>query len=59
MTAAGKAKTNPASGPAMPISNSARRELMGSLIFMTAPKVPNKVMVGGAGKKNGSVALMR
>jgi len=34
----------------------ARRDLIGSLILITAPNVPNRVMVGGAGIKNGKVA---
>ena len=42
MKAAGSAKTNPASGPAMPMSNNARREGIGDLILMTAPKVPTR-----------------
>ena len=55
-TEAGNANAKPASGPAMPMSNSARRERIGALILMTAPKVPNGVMAGGAGMKNGNVA---
>src|SRR5512132_414363 len=53
MIAAGNAKAKPASGPAIPMSNKARRDLICSLILMTAPKVPNRVTVGGAGIKNG------
>src|SRR5215813_1308791 len=55
-TDAGNAKAKPARGPAIPMSNNARRDLIGSLILITAPSVPNSVMVGGAGMKNGNVA---
>ena len=44
--AAGIKKTNPANGPAMPISNKARLDGMRDLILMTAPKVPT----GGKGE---------
>ena len=37
---AGTRKTKPASGPAIPISKSARREKMGDRIRMNAPNVP-------------------
>ena len=47
------ATTNPAIGPAMPISNNAARERIGALIRITAPNVPINV---GAGIKKGSVA---
>lgn len=49
----GSATTNPASGPAMPMSNSARRVGIGERMRMTAPKVP---MRGGPGRKWGQVA---
>ena len=45
--------SNPAIGPAIPISNNAARERIGALIRITAPSVPINV---GAGMKNGSVA---
>ena len=48
-----RATTNPAIGPAIPISNNAVRERIGERIRMTAPMVPIRV---GAGMKNGSVA---
>ena len=50
------ATTNPAIGPAIPMSNSAARDRMGALIRITAPKVPISV---GAGMKKGSVARTR
>ena len=56
MNIAGTAKKNPAIGPAIPISNKARREGMGDLILMNAPRVPINV---GAGTKKGSVAYTR
>ncbi len=56
MIAAGSANAKPASGPAIPMSKSARRDRIGSLILITAPKVPKGVRSGGAGMKNGSVA---
>src|SRR5215472_15522722 len=49
----GMATTNPAMGPAMPISNRSRRLRMGERMRMNAPRVPIKV---GAGMKNGQVA---
>ena len=55
---AGSASAKPASGPAMPMSKSARRVVIGSLILMTAPNVPNRVKIGGAGIKKGSVAFI-
>ena len=50
----GTAKTMPATGPASPMSSSARRWSMGLRILMIAPNVP----IGGigAGRKNGGVA---
>ena len=48
------ATTNPAIGPAMPMSNSCARERMGERMRMNAPKVPISV---GAGIKNGRVAF--
>src|ERR1044072_3768502 len=56
ITDSGNATTNPASGPANPISNSARRDGIGERILINAPNVPVKNN-GGAGMKNGSVAL--
>ena len=53
---AGTAKTNPAIGPAIPMSNNACRERIGDLIRMNAPMVPISV---GAGTKKGSVAYTR
>ena len=50
------ATTNPAIGPAMPMSNSAARERMGERMRMNAPNVPISV---GAGMKKGSVAQTR
>ena len=47
------ATTNPAMGPAIPISNSAVRERILERITITAPMVPIRV---GMGIKNGSVA---
>jgi hypothetical protein len=47
------ATTNPAIGPAIPMSNKALRDRMGDRMRMTAPIVPIKV---GIGMKNGSVA---
>ena len=47
------ATTNPAIGPAMPMSNNAARERIGALMRITAPRVPINV---GAGIKKGSVA---
>jgi hypothetical protein len=43
---AGMATINPASGPEIPISKSARRVVMGVLIRMKAPMVPIKVGAG-------------
>jgi hypothetical protein len=40
------ATTNPAIGPAMPMSNRARRERIGERIRMTAPMVPISVGIG-------------
>ena len=51
-TANGNSATNPASGPASPISNSARRDGIGDFILMNAPKVPARNS-GGAGMKKG------
>jgi hypothetical protein len=48
-----KARTNPAIGPAMPMSKSTARERKGDLMRMNAPNVPISV---GKGIKNGSVA---
>ena len=50
MIEAGKATAKPASGPAMPMSNSARREVIGALILITAPKVPNGITGGRPGR---------
>jgi hypothetical protein len=47
---------NPASGPAMPISNRIRFEKIADRMRMKAPSVPMSV---GAGRKNGSVASTR
>ena len=46
----GTASTKPAMGPAIPISNKARRVVMGARIRRNAPNVPNRV---GAGMKAG------
>ncbi len=53
---AGTAMTNPAIGPAMPMSNSADLLKIGWRIRITAPNVP--VRMNGAGRKKGSVASM-
>src|ERR1051326_6871675 len=44
---------NPASGPATPMSKSARREGIGDLILMNAPSVPTMIG-GGMGMKKGA-----
>jgi hypothetical protein len=51
---AGTATTNPAIGPAIPMSNSMRLLGIGSRILMNAPIVP--VRRNGNGMKNGSDA---
>ena len=48
------ATTNPAIGPAIPISKSAARERIGERMRMNAPSVPINV---GAGMKKGNVAF--
>ena len=52
----GRQTTNPSSGPAMPMSKSARRSGNGLRIRMNAPSVPTRLRMG-AGMKNGTVAL--
>ena len=42
----GMAKTNPASGPAMPTSNNVLRLTKGAFSLMTAPNVPIGLMMG-------------
>src|SRR5438270_11360308 len=54
-TATGMMTRKPASGPATPMSKSARREGIGDLILMNAPSVP-AMNGGGMGMKKGSVA---
>jgi hypothetical protein len=54
ITSAGTATTNPAIGPAMPMSNSMCLVGIASRIRMNAPSVP--VSGRGAGRKNGSDA---
>ncbi len=49
-------KANPASGPAMPMSNRMRLDKIAERMRMKAPSVPISV---GAGMKNGSVASTR
>src|SRR5687767_10282575 len=53
--ATGMMTRKPASGPATPMSKSARREGMGERILMKAPSVPAR-KGGGTGMKKGSVA---
>ena len=55
-TAIGSKAMKPASGPASPISNRARRVGIGDLILINAPNVP-AINKGGAGIKKGKVAL--
>ena len=54
MNSAGTATTNPAIGPAMPMSKSATFEGMRERMRMNAPSVP--VSGSGAGRKYGRVA---
>src|SRR5215218_6741576 len=53
--ATGMMTRKPASGPATPMSKSARRDGIGDLILMNAPSVP-AMKGGGMGMKKGSVA---
>ena len=54
MTSAGTVTTNPAIGPAMPMSNSIRLVGIGSRILMNAPNVP--MIERGNGRKYGKDA---
>ncbi len=52
----GTATTNPAIGPAMPMSNSAILSGIRDLMRMNAPSVPVMNGIGGTGRKYGRVA---
>ena len=52
----GTATTNPAIGPAMPISKSAILSGIRDLMRMNAPSVPVRNGMGGTGMKYGRVA---
>ena len=52
----GRVATKPAMGPAAPTSSSCRLVRIGSLMRITAPKVPIGKNGAGAGMKNGGVA---
>ena len=55
----GSATTNPAMGPATPMSSTARRDGMSERMRMTAPRVPTPMGNGKNGMKKGSVASTR
>ena len=56
MIATGIKAIKPAIGPATPMSKTALREGIGERILMNAPKVPAGPIIGGVGRKKGSVA---